>query len=133
MYDKTTVYFQGLENREKSPIKYYDLLKAHFSKAPLASIEARSRYGRGQARTHPDYKGGHAWRIEHMYLYFEYIPDYVKFMERKGCHDQMLISEAWITLIFRALYWQKLHKIVDLEGATIPTEYYASQLPVYLG
>lgn len=133
LYDETTSYFQTLESREKSPIKYFDLLKAHFSKAPLASIEARSRHDRGHARTDPDYKSTHVWRIENMYLYFEYIPDYIKFMEKKGCSDPMLVSEAWITLVFRALCWRKLHHIKDLDGGYIPTEHYGSQQPIYLG
>ena len=134
-HDSTTQYF--VEN--KTRINFYDLLKAHFSKAPAAGGEAR--------RTEKDAKyilkpgGARAWFYPNLELYFSYIPDYIDFMKRKyastegleGCHDEDLIIEAWFTLMWRGYLFVFLHDLqTDFDGIYVPHEYYGSRLPVYM-
>ncbi|MCJ1482685.1 hypothetical protein MMC06_002851 [Schaereria dolodes] len=131
-YDATTQYFKRLEIRQNSRIMYYDLVKAHFSKAPYAFVEAFDKMKKGEGRDQHLNKDGHRWRSEQMNLYFDYIPDYIKFMEKKGYDDGRLVTEAWLTLIFRAFLWSSCHEPYPC-GDYLPMEYYDSQIPVYLG
>ena len=91
-HDQTTQYFSG--NKTTRP---YDLLKAHFSKAPVAVSDA-------QATKEQDKLVIEHWEPSYstMEMYFSYIPHYIKIMRqmywntsrRAGCIDEKLVIEA---------------------------------------
>jgi hypothetical protein len=63
--------------------------------------------------------------------YFEVLPRIVEDMRKTGFYDQKLIVDAWVTMMLRALCWGACHFFVP--GERVPTAYYGSQLPVYIG
>ncbi len=131
-HDFTTEYF----SQRRSMIRPYDLLRAHFSKAPVASSE-------GQA-TEQDLKlVNEHWDPSYstMEMYFSYIPHYAEMMQRMHqntsgrdcCADGFLVAEAWLTLMWRGYLFSRLHEFKDdFEGIYVPSEYYGSRLPVCL-
>lgn len=139
-HNLTTKYFQSLlEKYEKQNLNFFwDLLRAHFSKAPLCSWEARQkvRNRKEEPRNRKLNKGEQPWRYEHVTMLWESLPHYVTFMQEANTAygDDNEIEEAWITLWFRAICWATCHEqenYSDLEPF-LPTQWYGSQLPVYL-
>ena len=139
MHDNTTSYFMSLAGRDENAIRFYDLLKAHVTYAIRASAAARASVAAGTARTllsnAPAYDDkANAWRVESMHLYFDYIPKYAEFLARvSGCTDETLVTEAWVTLIFRGFCWRWGHMLSSFRGDFLPSQWYNSKLPVYLG
>jgi hypothetical protein len=71
-----------------------------------------------------------------MHLNFDYLPDIIKDMNEQGFNDdgwggQGSVTEAWLTMMFRAFCWHRCHFLVP--GNRVPSEYYGSQMPVYIG
>ncbi|KZF23840.1 hypothetical protein L228DRAFT_246689 [Xylona heveae TC161] len=67
-----------------------------------------------------------------MHFYFDYIPKYVDYMQQCGFPDAEVIEDAWLTMVFRAFCWHRCHDIV--EGSIhIPSRFYGSQQPVFIG
>lgn len=131
-HDSTTQYFS--ENKDK--IRFYDLLKAHFSNTTLAGPDAQATEKEDKF-TLLDQEPS-ASILE---MYFSYIPDYVRFMKEKhedtlgteGCTDGDLVIEAWLTLMWRGYLFRFLHTFeLDFKGIYVPYEYYGSRLPVSL-
>ena len=133
-HDSTTQYFTKIKDK----IPLHDLVKAHFSKAPLARSQAqRTKENRIFVSDHsvPAYSM--------MEMYFSYIPDYITFVkgkfwsrspvEVKGSLDEDLIVEAWLTLMWRGYLFNFLHQFkTDFGGIYAPHEYYGSRLPVFM-
>ena len=131
-HDSTTQYF--IEKKDK--IRFYDLLKAHFSKTTLAFCDAQSTKKKSKF-TCRDWEPS----LSIMEMYFSYIPNYVTFMKGKhedtlgteGCADEDLVIEAWLTMMWRGYLFRFLHKFeLDFKGIYVPSEYYGSRLPVSL-
>ena len=136
-HDETTRYFIRLADGSRSEhhkISFLSILKAHFSQAPYASWEAREKLKRNEAWGVAEFSPtGHRWRAENMFLYFQYIPYYIKYMaEHRGCDDGELVTEAWLTLMLRAHLHRTIHAWPDSEGPYIPAAYYGSRSPVWL-
>lgn len=131
-HDSTTQYF--IDNKDR--IRFYDLLKAHFSKTTLAGRDAQS--------TEKEYKFAlldEEPSLSIMEMYFSYIPDYVNFVKTEqrynsgpeGCADEDLVIEAWLTMMWRGYLFRFLHTFeFDFKGIYVPSEYYGSRLPVSL-
>lgn len=130
-HDSTTQYFTEINKK----FSLHDLLKAHFSKAPLARSNAQ---GTKKNRKFVSDNSVPAYSI--MEMYFSYIPDYIKFMTGKfrgttqeGLIYGDLIVEAWLTLMWRGYLFYFLHQFkTEFEGIYVPSEYCGSRLPVYL-
>ena len=43
-----------------------------------------------------------------------------------------VIIEGWLTLMWRGYLFRQLHLYVEVEGISVPREYYGSRLPVYM-
>ena len=135
-HDFTTKYFQNLNT--KYDAFFWNLLRAHFSKAPLISKEARDkiRQRKEQPRNPHFNDGGHPWRSEQVTMMWEHLPHYVSFMQdaNPAYTDETEIEEAWITLVFRAICWGACHDVDALRDSEdfLPTQWCGSQLPVYL-
>ena len=138
-HDLTTKYFQKLTKKYEKQSFLWDLLRAHFSKAPLCSWEARQkvRVRKEKPRNQEVLNdGGQPWRYEQVTMLWESIPHYVAFMQdaNTAYKDKDEIEEAWITLWFRGICWATCHELENTSDSEpfLPTQWYGSQLPVYL-
>lgn len=138
LYDETTEYFRGNQpattyahNKIWNPKHYMDLVTAHLREAPRSYPDALLAIADGRGHgIYPD--GEKYWRGEAMMYYWFYMPDYVRTMMWRGCDNADLVEEAWITLIFRAFLWMRAH-IPWENPRPLPSQYYGSRLPVYIG
>ena len=137
-YKETTKYLQGTQsetnyahNQPWEPEHYMDLVTAHLREAPRSYPDALSAIVDG--RGHNIFTGGDKyWRGEAMMYYWFYMPDYVRTMTQRRNVDADLVEEAWITLVFRAFLWMRAH--ISCENShPLPSQYYGSRLPVYIG
>jgi hypothetical protein len=140
-YKETTQYFNNKaptpdERRSgdvpEGKFSYVDLVTAHLREAPRSYREAQHRVDTDTLNWR-DYMYDRPWRGEAMVLYWEYMPDYVRYMREMGYKgDDAIVEEAWIILLFRAFLWQRTHVGLANEPA-LPSRFYGSGLPVYIG
>lgn len=132
-WDQTTTYFKELTH--SSNISYIRLVADHLKNAVNYWHEAHERIRNGTAR---DHHGLCDWLAEGMHMYWDYLP---KIVEETNMHRKtpvVLIHEAWITLMFRAFCWSRCHYFGRPEqrfpdSTRLPSRYWNSKLPVYLG
>lgn len=137
-YNETSEYFLGNQpettyahNKKWNPAHYIDLVTAHLREAPRSYLDALSAIADGRGHGIPT-DGDRYWRGEAMMYYWFYMPDYVRVMTWRGCDNADLVEEAWITLVFRAFLWMRAHIPCD-NPRPLPSQYYGSRLPVYIG
>lgn len=138
LYNETTEYFRGnkpestyAHNQKWDPAHYLDLVSVHLREAPRSYLDAISAIADGRGHGIPT-DGDKNWRGEAMMYYWFYMPDYVRTMAWRGCDNADLVEEAWITLVFRAFLWMRAH-IPCENPRPLPSQYYGSRLPVYIG
>ncbi|KAH7090225.1 hypothetical protein FB567DRAFT_626237 [Paraphoma chrysanthemicola] len=138
LYNDTSDYFQGSQpetsyaNNEKWEREHYiDLVAAHLREAPRSYPDALSAIAEGRGHEIPTGRDKY-WRGEAMMYYWFYMPDYVRIMTQRRSVNADLVEEAWITLIFRAFLWMRAHIPCD-NTRPLPSQYYGSRLPVYIG
>ena len=139
-HDLTTKYFQRLRAKYEKQNFFWDLLRAHFSKAPLCSWDARQKVrSRKETPRNSDLNvGEQPWRYEQVTMQWDNLQEhYVKFMQDANpiYNDKLEIEEAWITLWFRAICWASCHEhhhYNDMSEPLLPTQWFGSRLPVYL-
>jgi hypothetical protein len=138
LYNETTKYFLGNQpadtyahNAKWNPAHYMDLVRVHLREAPRSYLDAISAIAEGRGHAIPA-DGDKYWRGEAMMYYWFYLPDYVRTMAWRGCENADLVEEAWITLVFRAFLWMRAH-IPCETPRPLPSQYYGSRLPVYIG
>lgn len=78
----------------------------------------------------PTGKESDIW-AKRMAVYFQRLPALAVNLAKKGVGDEDTITAAWVLMMFRAMCWQRCHKLVS--GKTVPVEYCGSQMPVYIG
>ncbi|KAK4232755.1 hypothetical protein C8A03DRAFT_20016 [Achaetomium macrosporum] len=127
-YEETTRYFL-----DKAPqFSYMDLVTAHLREAPRSHRDAQRRLDSNTLHW-KNFMNDRPWRGEAMVLYWEYMPNYVRYMRGRGYKcDDATVEEAWIILVFRAFLWQRTHVGLANEPA-LPSRFYGSGLPVYIG
>lgn len=137
-YEETTQYFQFLEKDHHSTtdnilsrFSYLDLVKAHIANAVFYWPECGKSKVDANGQERPHFDAAVVWHSEGMHTYFDFLPKYVKSMREAGCHDEELVKDAWVTLIFRAFCWHRCHLLI--EGNRVPSQYYGSRQPVYIG
>ncbi len=123
-WDETTRYFQEWQNRTKAA--YVTLLTCHIEHT--AGWIGLPRKNTTERREYFDVI---KWIAEGMHIYFDQLPRMVEYMRGRGVDDGDLVVEAWFTLMFRAFCWHRLHDLVP--GPTIPSVYYGSKMPIYIG
>ncbi len=131
IWSQTTAYFKALQN--KYSFRYIDLVGAHITQAvhyPMlaeANIKAgtRRRYDLGDTR---------GYRVaEGMHIYVDQIPMVVEFMKEKGFDNESIATEAWWTLILRAMCWHRSVAFVEIQkGNLVPASFCGSRIPVYI-
>ncbi|KAL8691515.1 MAG: hypothetical protein Q9218_003281 [Villophora microphyllina] len=135
-WDETDKYFRELASRkdlEDMQSFFPDLVACHIKHAVNFAHEAHNRIAQKTARNH---FGLTDWLAEGMHLYWDYLPDIVEEMKYKA--PEPIVQAAWITLIFRAFCWSRCHyfgppHIRFPDSTRLPSRYWGSKLPVYLG
>jgi hypothetical protein len=77
--------------------------------------------------------------LEVMHSYFDKLPNLVKGIidadtrsgERSSLRQEE-VEDAWLTMIFRAFCWQRSHIMIP-DNVPLPSEYWNSKMPVYIG
>jgi len=133
--DACSQYLAGLQSAHN--LSYRDLMAAHLTQSvnywgdawtALKSGTARESYG--QSRT---------LEVEGMHIYSDYLPRMVDGLRKRGFKGaEETVHEAWFVLIFRAFCWWRCHDLYPGEkqsykGSPLPSRYWGSQLPVYIG
>ena len=134
----TEEYFRGLIRRfngvgEKTQVfKYTDLIYSHIRHAVNYFPEALERLNASPSRARDHYGMRVAgWTTEGAHIYFDNIPKIINDMRDKGFDQPQIVEEAWVTMMFRAFLWHRCHLMV--EGPRVPSIYWGSNLPVYIG
>ncbi|KAI4091325.1 MAG: hypothetical protein LQ348_006005 [Seirophora lacunosa] len=138
LWEETTAYFQHPDRQDKNCkccFSYADLVACHIKHAVNFWHEAHGRIREGKQR---DHHGLTDWLAEGMHLYWDYLPKIVEELASRLGAPQSMIRDAWITLIFRAFCWSRSHHICQREerfpeSTRLPSRYWESKLPVYLG
>ena len=132
IWSTTTTYFKKLHDNEPQ-FRYIDLVGAHIAQAvyypELAEVNIKTgtnkRYELGHARSQRVAEG--------MHIYVDQIPNVVGFMRKKGFDNGKITTEAWWTLILRAMCWHRSIAFVEIPKAnSVPSSFYGSRIPVYI-
>ncbi|KAI4241593.1 MAG: hypothetical protein LQ352_007412 [Teloschistes flavicans] len=142
----TDKFFHGFHSRPGLPAWFYTkLVGCHIKHAVNYWHEAHQKIENKEIREH---HGLTNWLAEGMHLYWDYLPDIVNEMSltvKKELYSwngeemcDSLISQAWIMLMFRAFCWSRCHYMGPEHGRSpessrIPSRYWKSKLPVWLG
>lgn len=136
IWSTTTIYLLERHPSTSDPSKsfrYIDLVAAHITQAVYypdlaeanikAGINKRSELGAGRSK-----------RVaEGIHIYVDQIPNVVDFMKDKGFDDKRVVSEAWWTLILRAMCWHRSVAFIDIRrGFSVPPSFHGSKIPVYI-
>ena len=137
-HEATTIYFSRLMRRFNSvgekaqEFKYTDLMYSHIRHAVNYFPEALERLNASPSRARNHYGMRVAgWITEGAHIYFDNIPKIINDMRDKGFDQPQIVEEAWVTMMFRAFLWHRCHFMV--EGPRVPSIYWGSNLPVYIG
>lgn len=133
-WDQTTIYFEQLNAMKEIRFNYTDLVACHIRHAVNFRQEAHQRIQDNEQRD-PD---AHIdWLVEGMHLYWDYLPSIASELSEDLDISEAGIKDAWIMLMFRAFLWSRSHLVcapnAGTEFKTLPSRYWNSQLPVYLG
>lgn len=133
-WDATTEYFIDLQRTDR--LRYYDLVVSHIVHAVNYWGDAWGHIQKGTARNH---YGLWDWKAEGMHVYWDYLPAIAQEMRSKGFEgEDGLVHEAWFTMMLRAFCWWRCHFLSTEESAVLeplrlPSRYWDSKLPVYIG
>lgn len=130
-YDKTTSLLDGYVSRPGVSGDYFVLVKAHLTRAALVKGRAE------EAVRKPEYKPpvtlGPAWVAEAMNIYWDDLENLQAIMREIGYSSNVArVKEMWIISMFRAFLWSRAHEF-DNRQNPLPSKYYGSHLPVYIG
>lgn len=124
-FTSLTAYLEICDH-DRSSFKYLSLLGLHIRLA-IFRLEGDTFQPRGetdpQRELAPDYGAD-------MEGYFAQLPKIVDMMQMQGL-DAKLVVDTWTSMMLRACCWGACHFFVP--GERVPTAYYGSQLPVYIG
>lgn len=134
-WDWTTNYFRIRQARTVFRISYADLLAAHIKHAVNYWGDAWSNIREGKAREH---YGHRDWMAEGAHCYWDYLPEIAKELTKGQGMFEDEVKEAWIMLMFRAMCWWRCHWMMEgthtiKDSSTLPTRYWGSKQPVFIG
>ena len=134
-WDRTTIYFQVLQDQPEHPLRYVDLMAAHIKHAVNYWSDAWENIREGKAR---DRYGHRDWIAEGAHCYWDYLPSIATELKEKYGVDEEVVNEAWIMMMFRAMCWWRCHWMMEGQNMVkdelrLPTRYWGSQQTVYMG
>ena len=127
----TMDYFRKLQSQKS--LRYIDLVGAHIAQAVYypdqtnENIKDRSnkRFQLGVFRSEGMAEG--------MHIYVDQIPKVVDFMKEKGFGDAKIVTEAWWTLMLRAMCWHRSIAWVEIPKSNfVSPSFHGSRIPVYI-
>lgn len=72
------------------------------------------------------------WLEESMHKYWRALPGLAERVAAQSTCSVQLVTDAWITMIFRAFCWHHCHRLVPTK-TVLPSEWHGSKMPVYIG
>lgn len=139
-YDYTSLYFKRLHQRQRHFRIYPRLVFLHINHAVYYWGDATKNIREGNARkAPPDMQD---WLVEGAHLYWDYLPSIAKaLMNECNRLSEDRVYEAWIMMMFRAFCWWRCHwmdlsETMENSGkpkTRLPSRYYNSKFPVYIG
>lgn len=72
------------------------------------------------------------WLILSMQQYWAALPGLAERVAAQSSCDVQMITDAWITMIFRAFCWHHSHRLIPTK-TVLPSEWHGSKMPVYIG
>ena len=126
-----TEYFKNIA-RNYQEFRYTDLMYAHIRHAVNYFPQALERLNANPPRGRDHYGMRVAgWITEGAHIYFDNIPKIIDDMRNRGFDNPDIVTEAWLTMMFKAFLWHRCHFMV--EGPRVPSSHWGSRLPVYIG
>ena len=139
-HNATTQYFRNLQSNidleEKDAtngrprLRYLDLMNAHIKEAIYYVSRARESIDEGRARDQYGLQVGD-WIIEGAHIYFDNVGKIAESLGKRRPISRTLVEDAWMTMMLRAFLWQRSHLMID--GNRVPSQYWGSRQPVYIG
>lgn len=145
-WDHTGLFFCDIRTITglKAEWLYPRLIGCHIKHAVNYWHESHQRIRDKRTR---DHYGLTNWLAEGMHLYWDYLPDIANEMSLEVKRHKVsgeaevsdsFIGEAWIMLMFRAFCWSRCHYMGPEHGRSpessrIPSRYWNSKLPVWIG
>ena len=131
IWSAATDYFKTLQSQ--GSFNYIDLVGAHIAQAVYYPDLAEANI---KAGTNKRYELG-AFRsqrvAEGMHIYVDQIPKVVDFMKEKGYDNARIVTEAWWTLMLRAMCWHRSIAWVEIQkGNMVSPSFCGSRIPVYI-
>ena len=135
-WDEATDYFYKIQRG--SLFKYYDLMASHIRHAVNYWGDAWAHLKGEDGKKAHDHYGLRDWIAEGAHMYWDYLPRIVQDIKNKGFDDEALVHEAWFTMMFRAFCWWRCHYLNPGQDmihspSILPSRYWDSKLPVYIG
>ena len=128
-WSATTTYFLSLG----PSFRYIDLVGAHIAQAVYYPDLAEANIKAGQNKWYELGAAPSKRVAEGMHIYIDQIPKVVDFMKEKGFDDATVVTEAWWTLILRAMCWHRSIAFVEIpKGNLVPPSFHGSMVPVYI-
>lgn len=116
---------------QKTRVRYKDLVSEHIVLATRPLSNVPERYPTGSAWGKEDFDPEMVGSME---AYFDFLPELAERVQMR--HEAVLtvdeVEDAWLSMIFRAFCWQRSHVMIP-EVAPLPSEYWNSKMPVYIG
>lgn len=131
IHSATTDYFKSLQGQ--GSFRYIDLVGAHIAQAVYYPDLAEENIKAG-LDTRYDLGAFRSQRVaEGMHIYVDQIPKVVDFMKKKGFNDARIVTEAWWTLILRAMCWHRSIAWVEIQtGNLVSPSFQGSRIPVHI-
>ncbi|KAI4216707.1 MAG: hypothetical protein LQ351_001196 [Letrouitia transgressa] len=126
-YAMTTGYFKKIKETSNRDL-YFPLVKAHLIRA--ASVRNKIFEGL-KSKNLPE----KLLALRTMHVYWDDMEYYKEAMSEFGwesVEERDIVEDSWIMLMFRAFLWSAAH-VFDIRQKPLPSRYYGSQLPVYIG
>ena len=138
LWTHTTVYFRELQEQEKPRMTFVALVSTHIRHAVNFWHEAHGRMNKKGPRTQYGAEGLRDWLAEGAHMYWDYLPHVASEMAKEAEVEPAMACEAWIMLMFRAFCWSRCHFMCPSEArfpesTRLPSHYWNSKMPVYLG
>lgn len=131
IFSATTDYFARLQGH--GSFRYIDLVGAHIAQAVYYPDLADKHIIAGLDKRY-DLGAFRSQRVaEGMHIYVDQIPKVVDFMKTKGFDNARVVTDAWWTLILRAMCWHRSIAWVEIQKSnTVSPSFQGSKIPVYI-